>query len=49
MKESAALRFAWELVRSGAAHWQGGKPKGSARPVVVKGKSAAEVVREDRR
>ena len=49
MKESAALRFAWELVRTGAALWQGGKPKGSARPAVAKGKSAAEVVLEDRR
>lgn len=47
--ESAAVRFGWELVHSGAAHWQGGKPKGSARPPEIQGKSAAEVVLEDRR
>jgi hypothetical protein len=49
VKESAAVRFGWELVRSGKAHWQGGKPKGSAKPPEIKGKSAAEVVLEDRR
>ena len=49
VEESPAVRHGWELVRSGAAYWQGGKPKGSARPATAQGKSASEVVLEDRR
>ena len=42
-------RLAWELVKSGAASWSGGKPAGSVDPPKVRGKTAAEVVLEDRR
>jgi hypothetical protein len=38
------------LVQTGLASWSGGKPRGSAEPVRLKGgKSAAEIVLEDRR
>lgn len=49
VEESAAVRFGWELVRSCKANWQGGKPKGSSKPAMAKGKSASELVLEDRR
>jgi prevent-host-death family protein len=49
VEESAAVRFGWDLVRSGAASWQGGKPRGSARPAAAKGRLASDVVLEDRR
>jgi prevent-host-death family protein len=49
VEESAEVSWAWELVRSGAARWSGGKPKGSADPPKVRGKMASEIVLEDRR
>ncbi len=39
----------WDLVQKGAASWDGGKPRGSANPPRVRGKTAAEMVIEDRR
>ena len=47
--EGAEARLAWELVRTGAASWGGGKPEGSADPPKVRGKTASEMVLEDRR
>ena len=38
-----------ELVRAGRLSWSGGKPKGSARPPVVRGPSVSDAVIEDRR
>lgn len=40
---------AWELVQSGAASWSGGKPQGSRRRPKPSGKSASDMVLEDRR
>ncbi len=42
-------REAWKLVEAGGASWDGGKPRGSASPPRVRGKSAAQMVVEDRR
>lgn len=42
-------REAWKLVEAGGASWDGGKPKGSAKPPRICGKTAAEMVVEDRR
>ena len=47
--EDQDVREAWNLVDAGVANWEGGKPKGSARPVKVQGKTVAEMVIEDRR
>ena len=50
MEESPAVKQAWELVEKGLASWSGGKPRGAAEPVrLAGGKSAAEIVLEDRR
>jgi hypothetical protein len=43
------VREAWNLVDAGVANWKGGKPRGSDRPVKVRGKTVAEMVIEDRR
>lgn len=40
LKRLASLNF---------ASWRGGKPRGAAQPVSVKGKSAAQIVLEERR
>jgi prevent-host-death family protein len=37
------------MVREGIASWGGGKPRGSARPVRVRGKPVSHTVLEDRR
>ena len=39
----------WDLVDSGQASWKGGKPKGSANPVKVRGQSVSSMALEDRR
>ncbi|HEV8230855.1 MAG TPA: type II toxin-antitoxin system prevent-host-death family antitoxin [Thermoanaerobaculia bacterium] len=50
IEEPQEVRLAWDLVRRGLASWSGGKPRGSARPPALKGgKTAAEIVLEDRR
>ncbi len=36
------------LARAGLVSWSGGKPRGSARPIVVRGKPVSESVLEDR-
>ena len=50
MEENPEVKHAWELVEKGLASWSGGKPRGVAEPLIRKGgKSAAEIVLEDRR
>jgi len=48
-EESTAERRAWELVRTGAASWSGGKPQGSRRKPKIQGMSASDIVLENRR
>lgn len=38
-----------EMIREGIVRWGGGKPRGSAHPVKIKGPAIAETVIEDRR
>lgn len=47
--ESRETRLAWELVRSGAARWSGGKPQPPSNPPKIKGRPTSELVLEDRR
>ncbi len=47
--ESQKATQAWDLVQAGVANWDGGKPRGSANPPRFRGKTAAEMVLEDRR
>ena len=50
IEETKDARRGWELVRQGAATWSGGKPRGSAKAPVLKGKkTTSEMVLEDRR
>lgn len=49
VEETDEARFGWNLVRRGVADWSGGKPRGCENAPVVKGKTAAEMVLEDRR
>ncbi|MCM3876488.1 MAG: type II toxin-antitoxin system prevent-host-death family antitoxin [Thermoanaerobaculia bacterium] len=50
IEESDEVRRGWDLVREGVASWSGGKPRGSARAAVLKGKkTTAGMVLEDRR
>jgi prevent-host-death family protein len=49
MEESETTRRAWELVESGAAYWNGGKPKGAHPRPRTRGKSASDIVLEERR
>ncbi len=49
LEEADEVRWGWDLVRQGVANWSGGKPRGCAKPPVVRGKMAAEMVLEDRR
>jgi len=48
IEESEAERRAWELVETGVASWSGGKPQGSRQKPKTRGKSASEIVLEDR-
>jgi prevent-host-death family protein len=50
IEESPEVKQAWELVAKGLASWSGGKPRGAEEPPrLAGGKSAAEIVLEDRR
>lgn len=50
IEETDEARWGWGLVRERLANWSGGKPRGSAKRVVLKGKkSTSEMVLEDRR
>lgn len=44
-----SARRAWELVESGDADWAGGKPAGARHKPRSRGKSASDIVLEDRR
>lgn len=48
-QEPPEVKAAREMVAKGLATWNGGKPKGSARPVRARGKPVSEIVLEDRR
>lgn len=37
------------FVKEGFASWQGGKPIGSAKPAIVKGKTVSEIILDGRR
>ena len=43
------LQVAWELSARGIGSWKGGKPKGAARTVAIKGKPVSRIVLEERR
>lgn len=49
LEESKESRWAWELVKKGIASWGGGKPAGSRNPPRPRGRTAAQIVLEDRR
>lgn len=50
IEETDEARWGWGLVRERVAGWSGGKPRGSAKAPVLKGKKAtSEMVLEDRR
>jgi len=38
-----------KMVREGLAHWGGGTPRGSKRPVKLRGRPISDTVLEDRR
>jgi len=46
--EDPARDWAWRMVRDGLAHWNGGKPRLSARPPINTGPSVSDAVLEDR-
>ncbi len=49
-EESTVERRAWDLVRTGAASWSGGKPQGGSRPrPKLPGNTASDIVLENRR
>ena len=47
--ESDEVARAMTMVREGLAHWGGGTPRGSRRPVKVRGKTVSRTVLDDRR
>lgn len=49
VEEADEVRWGWDLVREGIAHWSGGKPGGCANAPAAKGKTMAQMVLEDRR
>jgi prevent-host-death family protein len=50
IEETGEARWGWSLVRERLASWSGGKPRGSAKPSVLKGKkTTSEMVLEARR
>ena len=49
LEDNASAKRAWELVEAGAAEWSGSKPGGARRRPRSRGKSASDVVLEDRR
>jgi prevent-host-death family protein len=46
---SEPARRAWGLVEAGVASWSGGKPEGTRQKPRSRGKSASDIVLEDRR
>jgi prevent-host-death family protein len=48
-EENDEVARAMAMVKEGLAHWGGGKPRGSARPVKVRGKPISQTVLDERR
>jgi len=48
-QESNEVERAMGMVREGLAHWGGGTPRGSRRPVKIRGKSVSQTVLDERR
>jgi prevent-host-death family protein len=46
---SEPTQRAWKLVETGVASWSGGKPEGTRQKPRSRGKSASDIVLEDRR
>ena len=46
---SEPVKRAWDLVEAGVASWSGGKPEGTRRKPRSRGRSASDIVLEDRR
>ena len=42
------LKGAWDMVREGAADWNGRKPKGAPKLLKIKGKPLSQTILEDR-
>jgi prevent-host-death family protein len=47
-EESIVTQRAWELVKAGVASWSGGKPEISRQKPRPRGKSASDIILEDR-
>jgi prevent-host-death family protein len=48
-EENDEVARAMAMVKEGLAHWGGGKPRGSSRPVKVRGKPISQTVLDERR
>lgn len=47
---TSSLKRALEpMLREGAVRWNGGKPRGASRRPVIRGRTLADMVKEDRR
>ena len=49
VNEASGVDWAHRIVADGQAAWNGGKPGGASRPPKVTGRTASDVVLEDRR
>ena len=48
--KTSSLQRAFEpMLREGAVRWGGGKPRGASRRPVIRGRTLADMVKEDRR
>lgn len=47
-EESRVIQRAWEMVKAGGASWSGGKPEISRQKPRPRGKSASDIILEDR-
>lgn len=48
-KTSSLKRVLEPMLREGAVRWRGGKPRGASRRPVIRGRTLADTVKEDRR
>lgn len=49
VKTSSIQRAFEPMLREGAVRWSGGKPRGASRRPVIRGRTLADMVKEDRR
>ena len=49
VKTSSLQRAFESMLREGAVRWGGGKPRGASRRPVIRGRTLADMVKEDRR